>query len=379
MAVVVSNHKWGILRFGKELIHPIYDSIYCEAAQEQAWTVVLPFKMKGKWGLVDAETGKEAVKAEYEGFTFYKYEAMVITRIGTKRGCLSVDSHSSLAAEYDSIGFIPAAYDGVNGHMLYQPTRIVWVERDHKWGMYSLERKMNILPCSYDDIRFPTGTRGDDQERRWTGLVKQNNLWAIFDSQLEGMAKGILRTQVLFADLEPSPFGCYRFTYTQNAKWGLVNSVGKIVLSPKYDSINDEIVQVGPRYGIIAMVEKGAVAEIVKPEMDEIVDLDECGVDHKVNYRLRQDGKYGFVHISQIGDLIKSAFVKPQYDSLTCFAEFSSVNYLGIRIGSKWGLITIQGQSLIPCSYDEIGEIHHRIANVRVGEEWRKYQLNQSR
>ena len=145
----------------------------------------------------------------------------------------------------------------------------------------------------------------------------------IINLKLETMKAKILTIVILFSVLfsfaqnkteEKKPVPFYKSDWKfikQNGKYGFINSIGEVVVKPKFDTIYKfgiyksdwALIKANQKYGFINEIGKF----VVLPRYDTIYKFGTYRSDWAL---VKQDGKYGF--INEIGEIV----LKPKYDNI---------------------------------------------------------------
>jgi hypothetical protein len=162
------------------------------------------------------------------------------------------------------------------------------------------------------------------------------------------------RTTLTFAGKEkPRLFPvCDRFS-TEDAKWGYIDSDGRLVISLQFEQAEDfeqglAAVRVGKKWGFVG--EDGRYA--INPQFDEAWSFSE----HLAAFRLGD--KWGFI------DKIGKYAINPQFDAAYSFSEGLAL----VETGREWGFIDSEGKYAVNPQFDHAWPFSEGLASVKIGD-----------
>ncbi len=135
----------------------------------------------------------------------------------------------------------------------------------------------------------------------------------------------------------------------KDGKWGFMTETGRIITTPKYQSINTDS-EIG-KYGCIVKLngKKGVVniegKEVIPTEYDEII------LKNSDFPALKKNNKFGFKN------LITNNLIDFRYDEVELFVG----DFAKVKMNGKWGAIDKKGNLRIPCLYDDVRHTHDNI------------------
>lgn len=149
------------------------------------------------------------------------------------------------------------------------------------------------------------------------------------------------------------------FLVCENCEWGYIDTLGSVVIGPKYTFARDFIngtgmVQCEDKWGMIDSTGK----QLIACQYDGIDYLENTG--HNIVKVYLKAPKYGL--IDTLGELCVSAV----YDEIGYFAE----DRLSVKRNGVWGYVNRDGIEVIPCRFKEVGNFNEGLAVVKIGRYW---------
>ncbi len=236
----------------------------------------------------------------------------------------------------------------------------------NKEGMVNLKTGKIIIPLKYEKVERKFGNT--ILESFWI-KVKINGKYGLVDT----LHKTILKPK--YKEIHHlDNFVFFKNTYN---KWGLANNKGKIMIKPMFETWGCiEGMQgffVKDFEGIIYKLKKDFALEIStnKGKLDAYDDnycnsplfSKEDRIDYKLLHPKKSEktGKYGFGLRSNLNYVIE-----PIYDSVDYFHG----KVAWVQKDKKWGLINQQGIFLIPFEFDNIDSFMNLYTWVKKGKKW---------
>ncbi|MDW8302279.1 MAG: WG repeat-containing protein [Bacteroidia bacterium] len=410
-----SQGKWGIIDVkGRWVLQPTFENIEpfsegVSVAQKEGWLLIqrqdmslwrlpayiekilpckngyLPYKAQGKWGFLNKK-GQSIISAEYDTVLYFT-EGLACVKKGQYWGCIDINNQvvvpfreakqmSTICknvqyilldtreenlpafAAIDTLGKIlsPFVYSEIN----VQKDEI-FLKRDGYWYNW----KNLTLPLS-DYKPLPQDTLSNSQVEiirtenglKWTFKNYSQDL--VFDtySQAKRWLDSTSKKQNYNTIQKYNAV-----TYSEGIgiikvkdKFGCVDSVGNLVVEPKYDEITAfrdgfAVVRINNKWGMIN--KKGK--EII-PCMYE-----QLGVYSERRVEFRKEGKSGFLNLD--GKVV----IKPEYERVTPFSEGKSA----VLKQGLWGYIDTLGNVVIPFSYTQAKPFKDSLAAVQ--KDFRQY------
>lgn len=194
-----------------------------------------------------------------------------------------------------------------------------------KWGLINEKSQYVLLPLFSDSISVFS--------KDSIAIMKSNGKWGMVNN------KGHNVNDVVYDGLTYADYGYYSF---KNGKYGTMNHKGQTILQPQFDTIialdkarQMEMVKIGESWKLL---KEGS--SILALTIDEPLALFQRGKDgHPDTYLAVKGGKTGVVTLS--GDFV----VPCVYDEITMHG---TGNYYIIRQGDKYGAISLKMTELIP-------------------------------
>jgi len=360
--LIMRNNKQGLIDItGKILIPPVYDRIEWLAEKQIAVVMV-----NGLYGITNSN-GQELITPQFDFITSRDFASLDVARAGMrspkctskqcsvlKYGIITVEGNSLIKPTYD---YISEFHDGVariniggdcSGSSCFEG----------KWGVIDTGGKFLIKP-EMDSISFLYGpafiiSRKENGKKLWGLAGKKGNIIVslkydaidIFSLHSPNLFKvslngkwGLMKVDgTLVANIDLDAIGYPELTKAvikRNNKQGLIDLTGKILISPVYDRIEwlekkqIAVVMVNGLYGIANS--KGQ--ELITPQFDFITSRDFASLD-----------------------VARAGMRSPKCTSKQCSVL-------------KYGIITVEGNSLIKPTYDYISEFHDGVARINLGGE----------
>lgn len=257
LACVVKGKKNGLVNSGGQLVLPVNYYLlssmgngYCAVCDGKAEVVAEPGKIPKKvivcrWGMADS-TGKLVVNPQYDDFeAFVKGYAPI--SLNKKQGLIDSTGRVVVEPKYDKI----TAFQG----------KVAFVKNDNKWGVIDRNGTELIAPTFTVDYHL--------------------NLKKDFEQ--------------LKASYYPQFYKGYAIVYN-GRKLGLVDSLGKLIVEPKYDKI--DIVE-DKSSNLVAFVSKREKWGVIDGTGKEVVKLQYANIAPFTEGLARfQNIKYGYLDTS---------------------------------------------------------------------------------
>jgi len=152
-----------------------------------------------------------------------------------------------------------------------------------------------------------------------------------------------------------------------NKKTGLVNLIGKEVVSPKYDFIFNEgtylKVKLNDKIGIIDLSGK----EIIKTNYDDITITSVVNFDNSPRlvttlFITELNRKFGFTN------LLGKEIITPSHDYI--YVRYYPKIYLGVRNNNKWGIVDTMNKEVMPVNFDQLVFLKEGFFGVKQEKKW---------
>jgi hypothetical protein len=242
----------------------------------------------------------------------------------------------------------------------------------------------------------------DDVLRRMQFHFQSDQYMDILDTNLPQQDKVVFLS--IFQQVKVSWKLCYdevgdyhegRFPVKLNGKWGVADSDGNVVVSPKYDfvgphqegiagiklnrkygfiDLNGKVVA-SPRYEFVWNCYEGRASVLlngkygfIDREGNEVVPLkyDWAGTYQEGRARVELNGKHGFV------DMEGSEVIPLIYDSIGDYQE----GRVMVKLNGKCGFINLNGDEVVPLKYDRVRDFSEGRASIMLNGKWGFIDLN---
>jgi hypothetical protein len=128
----------------------------------------------------------------------------------------------------------------------------------------------------------------------------------------------------------------------RDGKWGLMSETGRIIVAPKYHSLNTDH-DIGKHGCIVTLNGKKGIINFEGKELIS-TGYDEINLKNSDFPALKKKDKFGFKH------LITKEIIDFKYDDVTLFEG----DFAKVKMNGKWGAIDKKGVLRIPCLYDDV-------------------------
>lgn len=344
----------------------LFVCLFFQIHLSQASNKVLPVKSDGYWGLIDT-SGNWVVTAQYDGIHWLGKKGFIVEQSG-KMGLLDAAAKPIIPIKFDNISVLEENLFLVFSH--------------GKVGCYH-KNGQEILATQYDDIQQFKVT--NHKYSYWCSRDKASLFFSIQKAHKYGAinSNGKLLFSPQYDSLALHHYG-YIETVLHNKK-GLLDTLGNTILPPIYDNINLEskdFIKVVKKSKIGAADSLGQV--FIEPKWNHITPI------YRHLYKLENDTSFVLFNRNTrqtyaIGDYsdfkplsTNSSFLlvfkekkvglisetgqeilPPEYDEIRYFG-----NFFKIKISNKWGLASRTGQVLITPDYDHLSIFQNNVAQV---------------
>ncbi len=258
------------------------------------------------------------VPVQYDQLNYIskRYEPYISIQLGNQYGVLNPKGETILPAQYDDILFDGYRYK---------------VKKNDKWGLHDNKGK-ELIPTCFGGIENHAYV---NQMR-----VKLDGKWAVYN----WIKDDACAMTIGYDDIDY--FADY-FVVREGSKFGLLDINAKVVLPIEYDYmapfflkyLNTVIVGKNKKVGLFRIDSTGTKHVEVPMEYDDIW-IDEENFKLKV----RQGDKVDYFFVDQ--PLFDMAYNDVQY--------YEDINRVMVKLKGKWGMVTPEGEELIPLAYSKI-------------------------
>ena len=298
---------------------------------------VLKYEEKGKYGLIDLK-GNVVTKAEYDSIDGLsnKEGELLIAKDG-KYGVINTSGAELIKPEYDFISgdeyYTNDKKYALSGYILGLKTT-----DGYRYGYMNYKGKI-LLEVEYNDIIRLGGIGSEDTDKDVFLVAKKNGQCGLIKNK-----KVVLDFR--YQSIDYSGVNNF-FIVTRSTKTGVYNSLGKKIISVKYDSV-----QVHNNYIYTKLKDEEAYYNLNGNRIDKSsIKEDEEKSEDKAEKTsvtaklipIEQDGKWGFT------DEYSNIKIECKYEKVT---EFNEYGFAGVKLDGKWGSINEKGKVIIEPVYN---------------------------
>ena len=276
------------------------------------WFNPYKVRMNGKWGVIDS-TGNEIIPCQYDNVMWQRNIGAIIAVKDGKYGLFTSKGEE----------ITPCVYDPIEQYYSdsYKPKQTLIVSQNGKRGLINIELRKEVIPCEYYSIRM-------------------------FNSNMYGVS---ISSQ-----------------YSIN---GLIDDKGKVVLPCECE----EIYQAYGHPNIVNIKKHGkyGLYDLNNSEWFIPIGKYQGRLGDGINpFILKKDGKFGFVDSTGRKELTEF-----KYDNISTIYNRNIRSTTNNHFLETWikdlgvGVISRQGEEIIPCEYDEIDN-YDSLFFVRKDNKW---------
>ncbi|MFK7798544.1 MAG: WG repeat-containing protein [Aureispira sp.] len=290
-------------------------------------------KEKGKWGLLgpDREVWLP-VKYDQLNYISKRYEPYISIELAGKYGVLNPKGETILEAVYTDILFDGYRYK---------------VKQGARWGLRDNKGK-ELIPTCFDEI--------EDHAYVNQMRVRKGDQWAVYNWVKEDPCA----LAIHYDDIDY--FSKY-YVVRAGSKFGLLDINAKEVLAIEYDYmapfflkyLNTVIVGQNKKVGLFRIDSTGQKQVEIPIEYDDIW-IDENNFKIKVRLGDRIDYYFGDQTLFDL------AYNDVQY--------YEEINRVMVKKKGKWGMLTPEGEEMIPIAYDKIHVMNAKHFMVEKKGKW---------
>ncbi|MDR2204706.1 MAG: WG repeat-containing protein [Flavobacteriaceae bacterium] len=422
--IAQKNGKYTLLdkTNGKEILPCIYDGIGLDSGDNRKYPY-FKLRINENYGIADIN-GNIIIPVEYNYIHFHAdffkskqenknyYFTLEINR---KRGIADINGNIIIPAEYSDVQPQQDIFQAKRGNknFLYDKkgnkiaenyeqveilkSDLLKVFQNGKWGVRNYA-DVEILPCRFDNIVYQINVDKIAAEKNGkSGLftnqgeeifpfvydpikdyysdyrVTAKHLLVVSQNGKKGMINTKLRKEVIPCEYESiealrSGTNLYKTRLRSSGAgyyvYGLMDDNGKMIFPCEYDDIY-------PMSGSpnVVRVEKNDKQGFIAADSGKWIipmEYQKYSWQRKNLFFLKLNDKYG---------LVDSATAKPlsdfKYDEIlgTNDYYYDKQNFIQVRIGSKFGLISKKGKEIAPCIYDKIESVNHTFF-IQENQKW---------
>ena len=289
---------------------------------------VLKYEREGKYGLIDLK-GSLVTKAIYDSIDGLsnKEGELLISQDG-KYGVINTKGAELIKPEYDYISG-DEYYNADKKYALSGYVLGVKTTDGYRYGYMNYKRK-KLLDTEYNEIIRLGGIGSEDTDKDVFLVAKKNGQY------------GLIKNKKVVIDFRYQSIDYSGvnnlFIVTRSTKSGVYNSIGKKILSVKYDEVQVNNTYIETKLGdetayynlLGNRIDKSTIKEEDKNEEKE-------ATTNEVTGKLipkEKDGKWGFI------DSNSNVVVDYKYEKVT---EFNKYGFAGVKLNGKWGSIDENG------------------------------------
>lgn len=323
LACVCLNGKYGYIgQDGETVLEFVYDQA------SPFWEGTAYFSRDGEYGLIDRESygelrleGCESISAFREGLAYFCRDGLY--------GYMDQDGQVAIEPAYDDAGYF---YEG-----------LARVGKGGYCGVIARDGREVLSPRYSDVVLDGNYTYARREDRTYCFDREGRELFSgLWDGMKEEEGMFLLRR------------------YEDGYKYGLADGSGKVVLEPKYDSV--ELI---PKWRLVIARDGGGTGvldyegQVRVPLIHHSIAADEEGLRI-----IDADPSWKVGYLSGEDLSVKIPMI---YDDMSAFASGRAA----VELGGKWGVIRSDGAWELPAVYDKISLFSDGSMAVWTGEEVR--------
>jgi len=350
---VKKGNKWAVInRMGKEIIPPKFDwiGIFNKGAA--------PMRIDKKYGITDS-TGEEVIPPVYDNIALIRNNFAIAIK-DKKSGVLTTTDKLLIPFQYDKISQL------TNNTFL--------VDTGNFYGVID-EHNKTVIPLTNQSIeKFGSGYL----------VYKDYKNTAVFDStgvQKTAYVKGENFTYPVWYMGEAEGCTVYNekkrefihydkmkgLLYYEEGKWGLLDSIGTLVSSPKFDEClyvygNHIAVKQNNKWGIINCQGK----LLIPYSYDNIEELREQVL------LVKKNNKYGILN-GALKTIVPLKYDKIELTGYVNRYGNTSHDGLAVTISEKHGYFDLSGKEIVPARFDRVSPFQDGICQVMLDGKWGIY------
>ncbi|MCH2023640.1 MAG: WG repeat-containing protein [Saprospiraceae bacterium] len=329
-----NSFMWGFYNMdnNETLSTPKYDTIIYRYLYKQK-KGFYQIKENGKWGLLNSNRS-DWVPVKYDQLNYIskRNEHYISVKSEDKYGVLNADGHVILDTEYDEIGFDGYRYK---------------VSKGNKWGLMDINGK-ELIPICFDKIihhEYISHTN-----------LKLGDKWSVHNWIKD-------KPCTFNKNYNSIDYFSDYFIARDNDKFGLLDINAKELLPFDYDFmspfflryLNAILVGKDKKVGILRIDSSGNVLTSVPIQYSDV-----WVEEHTLKIKVRLKDKIDYFFNDQT--LFDLRYNDVKY--------YPNINRVMVKEGNKWGMLTIDGEQIIPIVYNKIHVMNLTQLMVQKGNKW---------
>jgi hypothetical protein len=262
--VFQEHHRFGLMDINGTLLAP---AVYEKRFHSSWCNGIAVVKREGKYGFLDTN-GVEIVPPTYQAKGGYTEGGRIWMKRDNLWGICDANGKEQTAFLYDSV----LAYVG-REHQWAMVRNEQW-----KWGLVVSSTGSVVLPCEYEDMRDVTG-------KPTTVSVRRNGLWGmmkISETSISTSTAALVVPMQYDIPLEARNHDAdgvsNYFQAQQRGKWGVLDSLGRIVFPFRFDAPIEEA-------GSFFTTKIGTSAVLINKNGERITPLGYSELSVETNFR----------------------------------------------------------------------------------------------
>lgn len=283
----------------------------------------------GMWGLLDG-MGRIVSPCIWDDIHFSGGRKFAAVKNGEKWGIINDKG----------IIIIDYTFDELNYEVYWEA---YCVRKDNKWGIIKTNGEV-IAPCEYDE--FPEFVHRNVYKSSKLFIIQKNGLWGGIDD------KGCIKIPFVWKEIsDRSPFKNLIKVKDTNDKWGVIDSIGRAVILPKWKKIDDNMSD-----GLVAVEDGNGKYGYINDVGSVVVQCkywDAQSFSEGLAYARDNEGR-GFINTN--GEFVVREDDRWEVNSSYQFRNGIAIVYTWNKETSEcfYGCINTEGELVIPLVWDYI-------------------------
>ncbi|MDX1903234.1 MAG: WG repeat-containing protein [Thermonemataceae bacterium] len=306
---------WGLAEAetAKIVVEPTYD--YVDLGYYETEKPLFAVFHKGKWGVIDAQTGKEILPIR-----FWHTEVLP--------NCILVhDTEKDKMSLYNHEGkqLLPPEFDRINHLDVFSEHKkhLLFVGKDEKVGIYNLKAQKMVVEPLYEFTNYANSNRDAN-----FFTLSQNGKLALFDNE------GKQITPFMYTEVGGGTIRSAGYAKVQNEKslWGVVDKNGKEVVPCTYQELGLSV-------------------------QDEMI-------------AFREENRWGYVDVKKNKKIVEAI-----YDRADNFSD----GFGKVEKNKKVGFVDKNGRIVVPPKYESALNTNRAIVFLMEKNTWKPYSLRENK